>query len=115
MKNEREVMNMIKLATRNKAVNFKNFIDNFVVERHHILVEEADLVRALYVINNHHIFTPDMKAGNCRWVDDPGKCFIHFTTTRAKWAAIRLELHIIRVFSNVEVPRNTVGYVYSTD
>lgn len=106
---------MLRLKTRNKVVNIKNFVDRFIAERHHIIVEEVDVVRALYVINSHHMFAPDIKVSNCGWPDDTTKWYIHFTTTRAKWAAIRLELGVIRVFNNVEIPRNTVGIVYSTD
>lgn len=108
-------MNMIKLATKNKAVNFKNFTDRFVTKRHHIIVEEVDVIKALYAINRQHVFVPDMKVGNCGWADDVSKWFIHFTTTEAKWNAIRYELHIIRVFNNSEIPKNTVGSIYSTD
>lgn len=106
---------MIRLTTKNKVVNFRNFIDKFVVERHHIIVEEVDVVRALYVIDSNHIVAPDIKVGNCGWADDPSKWFIHFNTTKSKWMRIRTELRVIRVFTNVEIPRNIVGYAYSTD
>ena len=79
---------MIRLATKNKVVNFGNFINNFVVERHHIIVEEVDVVRALYVINSNHIVAPDIKVGNCGWLDDTSKWFI--LKTRLLWMWIPL-------------------------
>ena len=106
---------MIKLATKNKVINIRNFIDNFIIERHHIIVEEADVINALYVINSNHVIAPDIKVNNCGWADDTHKWYIHFTTTRLKWMRIRTMLKVIRVFANVEIPKNTVGFVYTTD
>ena len=106
---------MLRLATKNKTAKLKYFTDGIVIKRHRIIVEEADVIRALYAINRQHTFTPDMRVSNCGWADDANKWAIYFTTTEAKWNAIRCELRIIRVFNDGEIPKNSVGSVYSTD
>lgn len=93
----------------------KNLMDLIITKRHHLIVEEQDVVKTLKVINQHHKIVPDMAVGNCGWADDTNKWFIHFTTSRAKWKAIRNELKVVRVFENLDIPKNTIGVVYSTD
>lgn len=92
----------------------KNLINKFVVKRHHLIVEEEDVIRVLSVIQKHHKILPDMAVGNCGW-DDEKKWFIHFETTEYKWKAIRTDLKVIRVFENLEIPKKCIGKVYTTD
>ena len=93
----------------------KNFIQTIFKKRYHLVVEEADVTKALEVINKHHRVVPDMRVGNCGWVDST-KWFIHFTTTAAKWELIRKELCVVRVYRNMDIPDTTaVGIAYSTD
>ena len=92
-----------------------NFLDKFITKRHHIIVEEVDIVNVLKVVNKCHRTSPDISVGNCGWADDSNKWFIHFTTTNSKWDSIRKDLKVVRVFSNQDIPKNTIGTVYSTD
>lgn len=90
-------------------------LDSIIRERHHLILEEQDVIKTLRVINEHHKFVPDMAVGNCGWADDTNKWFIHFTTTKAKWYDIRKELKVVRVFGNTDIPKSTIGVVYSED
>ena len=91
--------------------------DRFIRERHHLVIEEEDMIRVLTVLQKHHYRLPpdNMAVGNCGWADDTKKWFIHFDTTRAKWNLIVNELNVIRVFGNCNIPTNTLGFVYTTD
>lgn len=93
----------------------KNLLNQVVTKRCHLVLEEQDVINTLKMINKHHRIVPDMAVGNCGWADDPNKWFIHFTTTRAKWNVIRNELKVVRVFGNIDIPKNTVGIVYTAD
>ena len=82
--------------------------------RHHLVMNEEDVTRVLLVIQAaHHDHIPNMKVGNCGWADKQ-KWFIHFDTTKRKWDRIVRELNVVRVFGNVDIPKNTIG-VYTTD
>lgn len=89
--------------------------DRFIPEKHHLVVEEEDLVRVLKVIQSSHRIVPEMTVGNCGWADDASKWFIHFGTTRYTWKKLIQELKIVRAFNNNSIPKNTVGLVYTTD
>ena len=92
----------------------KRLFDKFITERHHLVLEEDDVIGTLKVIQKHHRVLPDVRVGNCGWKDE-NKWFIHFTTSRARWKTIRNELKVVRVFENLDIPENTIGVVYSTD
>ena len=96
-------------------MNTQRFLDKFITKRHHIIVEETDVLNALKVINKYHKIVPEIAVGNCGWADDTNKWFIHFTTTNSKWDGIRKDLKVVRVFSNLEIPKEKNGTVYSTD
>lgn len=94
----------------------KNYMDCIITNRYHLVLEEKDVTKTLEVINKHHRSVPDMKVGNCGWANgDENKWFIHFTTTKAKWAVIRDELKVQRVFEVKDIPKQTNGKIYSTD
>lgn len=92
----------------------RKLIDRVTTRRCHVVIEEQDVCKTLRVINSHHKIVPEMAVGNCGW-DDTNKWFIHFTTSNAKWDIIRKELKVVRVYENTDIPKNTVGVVYSTD
>lgn len=92
----------------------KNLMDRIVNKRYHLILEECDLIETLRVINKHHRVVPEMRVGNCGWVDT-NKWFIHFTSTEFKWRLIRDELKVIRVFETCDIPEHMNGVVYSTD
>lgn len=92
------------------------FMDKIVTERHHLILEEEDVTRVIGVINNSYkYFRPVTRAGHCNWADDPKKWYVHFTVTREKWNIIRHELNVVRMFTNTEIPINTIGVIYTTD
>lgn len=93
----------------------KNILDHIITKRYHFVVEEQDVVKTLNTINKHQRIVPDMRVGNCGWADDPNKWFIHFTTSKAKWELIRNDIKLVRVFGNMDIPKNSVGKVYTTD
>lgn len=93
----------------------RNFVNHFISKRFHLVVEEEDVTKALQIINKHHLTAPNMSVGNCGWADDRNKWFIHFTTSQAKWDIIRKEMRVKRVFENLDIPKNTIGVIYSTD
>lgn len=90
-------------------------LDKFITERHHLILEEEDVYLVLGVINSHHKAAPEVRVGNCGWGDDPKKWFIFVSLTKEKWEIIRRELKVIRVFSNTDIPINTIGAIYTTD
>lgn len=99
----------------------KNLIDKFVLKRHYLILDEADVLNVLDVIMKHQLKSgrawskTNMRVGNCGWVDDKTKWFIHFTTSEEKWYDIRHKLNIIRVWDNRDIPENTNGNVYATE
>lgn len=93
----------------------RKILDSIITRTCHLVVEEQDVVKTLRVINQHHKLVPDMRVGNCGWADDTNKWFIHFVTSKAKWKEIRNDLKVIRVFENLDIPKNSVGKVYTTD
>ena len=93
----------------------KNLTDYIITKRCHLVLEEQDVIKTLNAINRHYRVVPEIRVGNCGWVDDSNQWFIHFTATKAKWKVIRNELKVVRVFDNGEIPKNSVGKVYTTD
>ena len=93
----------------------QKLISNFKLKRVHFVMEETDVTTVLGAINSHHKCVPDMRVGNCGWADDTNKWFIHFTTTNSKWELIRDELKVVRVYGNMDIPKDTIGTIYSTD
>lgn len=91
------------------------FFDKFVTERHHLVVDEETVTKVLKEINARNKKDPDIKVDNCGWADDPNKWFIHFTTTKAKWRQFVVEQKVVRVWGHDDIPKNTVGTVYSID
>ena len=83
-------------------------------ERHHLILDEEDVIRVLQVINDEHRVVPNMRVGNCGWTDTR-KWFIHFDTTRRKWQSIVHKLNVVRVFGNCDIPEHTIGIVYTDD
>lgn len=77
-------------------------IDNVVAKRHHLIVEEKDVMSLLKVFDNVNrssrlVHTMNMEIGNCGWANEPTKWFIRFDTTDRKWKKILAELsHINR-------------------
>ena len=96
-------------------MDLKTRLDKVIPVRHHLVLDEEDVVKALKVIQQHHRIVPDMAVGNCGWADDLGKWFIHFTTTECKWEEIRKKLNVVRVYGNADIPNYKKGVIYSTD
>lgn len=96
-------------------MNTQKILDKFITKRYHIVLDEVDVMNALKVIDRCHRSVPEIRVGNCGWAEDPNKWFIHFTTTVSKWETIRKDLKVVRVFSNQDIPKNSIGTVYSTD
>ena len=97
-------------------INITKLFDLIKKERHHLIMDEVDVIDALKVINKHHKIVPDMAVGNCGWANgDENKWFIHFITTKIKWDTIRKELNVVRVFTCGDIPEKSVGIIYSDD
>ena len=95
--------------------NIRDFLDLFVTERHELILEEKDVTKTLGIINKHHRIPPDMRVGSCSDADERNRWFIHFTTTKAKWKAVRSDLKVKRVFEISDIPTDMKGVIYSMD
>ena len=86
-------------------------IDSFIIKRRHIIVNKKDLINVLSEINKNKIY--NITIGSCGWADET-KWFIHFDASNKKWQNILINLNVIRVWKNTDIPDKGEG-VYSTD
>lgn len=91
-----------------------NLLNHIRVRRHHLILNEEDVIRTLNVINKHNKIVPEMSVGNCGWADRK-KWFIHFNVTEKNWEKIVRELKVVRVWGNCYIPTDTIGVIYTDD
>lgn len=94
-------------------LNFMDIFSGFKIKRHHLFMDEKEVIKILSTLNKHKIFT--VTVGKCSWTDDEKKWFINFDVSNKKWDLIVRELKVIRVWNAKDIPTDKVGEVYSTD
>lgn len=69
---------------------FKKFIDCIVIKRRYLVVDECDVMNVLRCVNfingeSKILIMNKMEIGNCGWVDEPDKWFIHYNASNKQW------------------------------
>ena len=70
---------------------FEKLFDKFTSKRRYFVVRESNMIEvfnmikeALYSNDQHN----NMSVGNCGWVDEPDKWFVHINLTNLQWRAL---------------------------
>lgn len=68
---------------------------NILRKRHYVVVEETEVTKVLELINKHCAYSAaktKLMVGNCGWLCEPTKWFVHFDSTDKEWVRILKEL-----------------------
>jgi hypothetical protein len=104
---------MRKHSNKKEIFTMKNLLKSMKTRRHHLILDELDVIRVLRVLNKHKIYR-HISIGNCGW-EDTTKWFIHFDATDRLWDILIDELKIVRVWGCIDIPDRVFGVIYSTD
>ena len=92
--------------------------NKIIVKRRSLIFDEYDMTKVFGVIHKHEdpwfICRPNMDVGNCGWKDRT-KWFVHFNASNAAWLKITNDLNVVRVWQCRDIPKNSIGKVYSED
>lgn len=87
----------------------EDFISRFIFNEHSLVVDVKDVMTVLAVLGlNSGIGDKGAKVRHCRWVEQPDKWLIRFSTSDKNWTKMIIELN--KDFRLLIVDRP--GYIY---
>lgn len=97
------------------------FIENTVrkvkTKRHYLIADQWDVLNILNVFDTHRAWyiNENLHVGQCGWIKDESKWFVHFTVSEEQWTSIVNDLNEAGFELVIKSNRTELIYVLKKD